>query len=514
MFEGYPILSFITFAPLVVGVLLMFISKVSKPEAQEQLAKNSVLVALLVSGVVFVLSIILVLDFDTTKAGFQFVEDTPWLGGGIEYRMGVDGISILFILLTAFLTPLCIFASQTSIKDRVLEYMVAFLILESLVIGVFCALDLVLFYLFFEAVLIPMFIIIGVWGGKNRVYASYKFFLYTLLGSVLMLAAIIYIYNFSAQQFGAPTTDMRVLINDLDIPGGIQTWLWLAFFASFAVKMPMWPVHTWLPDAHVEAPTAGSVILAGILLKLGGYGFLRFSLPLFPNASLQLAPIIYWLSVIAIIYTSLVAYRQKDMKKLIAYSSVAHMGFVTLGIFAFNLQGIQGGIFQMLSHGIVSGALFFLVGVVYDRMHTREIAFYGGLVSKMPVYAAFFLLFTMANVGLPGTSGFVGEILSMVGAYQVSPWIAFGAAFGMILSAVYALFLYREVIFGETVNEKLEDIADMTKREWVILTPLAVLTILLGVYPSLITDITSASVENLIANFNAATSQVALAEVP
>ena len=514
MFEGYPILSFITFAPLVVGVLLMFISKISKPEAQEQLAKNSVLVALLVSGVVFFLSIILVLDFDTTKAGFQFVEDTPWLGGGIEYRMGVDGISILFILLTAFLTPLCIFASQTSIKDRVLEYMVAFLILESLVIGVFCALDLVLFYLFFEAVLIPMFIIIGVWGGKNRVYASYKFFLYTLLGSVLMLAAIIYIYNFSAQQFGAPTTDMRVLINDLDIPGGVQTWLWLAFFASFAVKMPMWPVHTWLPDAHVEAPTAGSVILAGILLKLGGYGFLRFSLPLFPNASLQLAPIIYWLSVIAIIYTSLVAYRQKDMKKLIAYSSVAHMGFVTLGIFAFNLQGIQGGIFQMLSHGIVSGALFFLVGVVYDRMHTREIAFYGGLVSKMPVYAAFFLLFTMANVGLPGTSGFVGEILSMVGAYQVSPWIAFGAAFGMILSAVYALYLYREIIFGETVNEKLEDIADMTKREWIILTPLAVLTVLLGVYPSLITDITGASVENLIANFNAATSQVALAEVP
>lgn len=514
MFEGYPILSVITFTPLVIGVLLMFMSKISKPDAQEQLAKNSVWVALLVSGVVFLLSVILVLDFDTTKAGFQFVEDTPWLGGGIEYRMGVDGISILFILLTAFLTPLCIFASQTSIKDRVLEYMVAFLILESLVIGVFCALDLVLFYLFFEAVLIPMFIIIGVWGGKNRVYASYKFFLYTLLGSVLMLAAIIYIYNFSGQQFGAPTTDMRVLINDLDIPGGVQTWLWLAFFASFAVKMPMWPVHTWLPDAHVEAPTAGSVILAGILLKLGGYGFLRFSLPLFPNASLQLAPIIYWMSVIAIIYTSLVAYRQKDMKKLIAYSSVAHMGFVTLGIFAFNLQGIQGGIFQMLSHGVISGALFFLVGVVYDRMHTREIAFYGGLVSKMPVYAAFFLLFTMANVGLPGTSGFVGEILSMIGAYQVSPWLAFGAAFGMILSAVYALYLYREIIFGETVNDKLEDIADMTRREWIILTPLAVMTILLGVYPSLITDITGASVENLIANFNAATGQAALAEVP
>ena len=514
MFEGYPILSVITFAPLVIGVLLMIMSKISKPDAQEQLAKNSVWVALLVSGVVFLLSLILVLDFDTAKAGFQFVEDTPWLGGGIEYRMGVDGISILFILLTAFLTPLCIFASQSSIKDRVLEYMVAFLILESLVIGVFCALDLVLFYLFFEAVLIPMFIIIGVWGGKNRVYASYKFFLYTLLGSVLMLAAIIYIYNFSAQQFGAPTTDMRILINELKIPASAQIGLWLAFFASFAVKMPMWPVHTWLPDAHVEAPTAGSVILAGILLKLGGYGFLRFSLPLFPNASLELAPIIYGLSVIAIIYTSLVAYRQKDMKKLIAYSSVAHMGFVTLGIFAFNLQGLQGGIFQMLSHGIVSGALFFLVGVVYDRMHTREIAFYGGLVHKMPVYAAFFLLFTMANVGLPGTSGFVGEILSMIGIYQVSPWIAFGAAFGMILSAVYALYLYREIIFGEAVNEKLSDIADMTKREWMILTPLAVMTIVLGVYPSLITDITGASVDNLIANFNAATSHVALVEVP
>jgi len=501
MFEGYPILSIITFVPLIFALLLMFVASVSSEQAKAQLEKNSPRVALVVSCAVFFLSLLLVFDFDTAKAGFQYVEDTPWLGGGIEYRMGVDGISVLFILLTAFLTPLCILASEKSIKTRMLEYMVAFLILETLMIGVFVS----LFYLFFEAVLIPMFIIIGVWGGKNRVYASYKFFLYTLLGSVLMLAAILWIYNYSGQQLGSPTTDMRILMSELKIPGGAQTWLWLAFFASFAVKMPMWPVHTWLPDAHVEAPTAGSVILAGILLKLGGYGFLRFSLPMFPNASLELAPMIYWLSVIAIIYTSLVAYRQKDIKKLIAYSSVAHMGFVTMGIFAFNLQGIQGGIYQMLSHGIISGALFFCVGVIYDRMHTREIAFYGGLVKRMPVYAAFFMLFTMANVGLPGTSGFVGEILTMVGAYQVSPWIAAGAALGMILSAMYALHLYREVIFGEQTNEKLNDIIDMNRREWLILAPLAAMTIVLGVYPSLITDITSASVESLIANFTVAT---------
>jgi len=504
MFENMPILSIITFLPLLGALFLMGVSRFTPADGKAQIEKNAPRVALAVSIVVFVLSLLLTFDFDNAKAGFQFVEDTPWLGGGIEYRMGVDGISVLFILLTAFLTPLCILASEKSIKTRMLEYMVAFLILETLVIGVFVSLDLILFYLFFEAVLIPMFIIIGVWGGKNRVYASYKFFLYTFLGSVLMLAAILWIYNYSGQQLGAPTTDMRILMSELKIPGGAQTWLWLAFFASFAVKMPMWPVHTWLPDAHVEAPTAGSVILAGILLKLGGYGFLRFSLPMFPNASLELAPIIYWLSVIAIIYTSLVAYRQKDIKKLIAYSSVAHMGFVTMGIFAFNLQGIQGGIYQMLSHGIISGALFFCVGVIYDRMHTREIAFYGGLVKRMPVYAAFFMLFTMANVGLPGTSGFVGEILTMVGAYQVSPWIAAGAALGMILSAMYALHLYREVIFGEQTNEKLNDIIDMNRREWLILAPLAVMTIVLGVYPSLITDITSASVESLIANFTAA----------
>ena len=506
MFDSIPILSLITFIPLVGALILAVIAKFAGETGREQLDKNAPRVALVVSGVVFLLSLLLTFDFDSAKAGFQFVEEYPWLGGGIEYRMGVDGISILFILLTAFLTPLCIIASATSIKSRMLEYMVAFLVLETLMIGVFVALDLVLFYLFFEAVLIPMFIIIGVWGGKNRVYASYKFFLYTLLGSVLMLAAILWIYSLSGQQLGSPTTDMRVLMSELKIPGGAQTWLWLAFFASFAVKMPMWPVHTWLPDAHVEAPTAGSVILAGILLKLGGYGFLRFSIPMFPNASLELAPIIFWMSIIAIIYTSLVAYRQNDIKKLIAYSSVAHMGFVTMGIFTFNTQGIQGGIYQMLSHGVISGALFFCVGVIYDRMHTREISFYGGLVKHMPVYAAFFMLFTMANVGLPGTSGFVGEILTMVGAYQVSPWIAAGAAIGMILSAMYALHLYREVIFGEQTNEKLEGIADMTRREWVVLAPLAIMTIVLGVYPALITDVTSASVENLIADFATATA--------
>lgn len=504
MFDNVPILSLITFTPMAVALIMVFLASVTPADGKAQIEKNASRVALWVSTVIFVLSLLLLIDFDPSSADFQFVEDAPWLGGGIGYRLGVDGISILFIVLTAFLTPLCILASMRSVKTRLFDYMVAFLILETFMIGVFCALDLVLFYLFFEAVLIPMFIIIGVWGGKNRVYASYKFFLYTLLGSVLMLAAILWIYNYSGSVLGSPTTDMRILMTELDIPIGAQSLLWLAFFASFAVKMPMWPVHTWLPDAHVEAPTAGSVILAGILLKLGGYGFLRFSLPMFPNASVQFAPLIFWMSVIAIIYTSLVAYRQNDMKKLIAYSSVAHMGFVTMGIFAFNMQGIQGGIFQMLSHGVISGALFFCVGVIYDRMHTREIAFYGGLAKHMPVYAFFLMLFTMANVGLPGTSGFVGEILTMIGAYQVSPWIALGAAMGMILSAVYALYLYRAVIFGEVVNDKLEGISDMTGQETFILGTLAIMTIVLGVYPSLITDVTAVSVENLITNFNAA----------
>ena len=504
MLGEVPILSFIVWIPAVFAAILMLITRMSRPEAREQLSANIPRVALLTSLAVLVLSVVMVAAFDPSAPGYQFVEDTPWLGGGIDYRLGVDGVSVLFVLLTAFLTPLCILASMRSVSMRRGEYMIAFLLLETLMLGTFCALDLVLFYLFFEAVLIPMFIIIGVWGGARRVYASYKFFLYTLLGSVLMLAAIFWIYQFGADQLGEPTADIRAL-STLDIPAGAQTWLWLAFFASFAVKMPMWPVHTWLPDAHVEAPTAGSVILAGILLKLGGYGFLRFSIPMFPDASLRFAPIIFILSVAAIILTSLIAYRQRDMKKLIAYSSVAHMGFVTMGIFTFNLQGLQGGVFQMISHGLVSGALFFLVGVIYDRMHTREISFYGGLVRQMPVFATFFMLFTMANVGLPGTSGFVGEILAMLGAYQVSPFLAWGAAMGMILSAVYALYLYRAVIFGEVRNERLSDITDMTRTEVAILLPLAIGTMVLGIYPSLITDITNPALEQLIANFELAT---------
>ena len=502
MFVGVPILSIITFIPALVAVFLMLMAKISRPEGKAQLEKNAPRVALVTSLAVFFLSLLVVIGFDKTTAAYQFTENYDWLGGGIKYRMGVDGISVLFILLTTFLTPLCIIASAKSVKSRVLEYMVAFLLLETLMLGVFCALDMVLFYIFFEGVLLPMFIIIGVWGGKNKVYAAYKFFLYTLLGSVLMLAAMLWIYNYSGQVLGTPTTSIAEL-SRLDIPKGAQVWLWLAFFASFAVKMPMWPVHTWLPDAHVQAPTAGSVILAGILLKLGGYGFIRFSLPFFPNASLQFAPLVFWLSVIAIIYTSIVAYRQHDMKKLIAYSSVAHMGFVTMGIFALNIQGLQGAMFQMISHGIVSGALFFAVGVIYDRMHTREISFYGGIVKYMPMYAAVFMLFTMANVGLPGTSGFVGEILTMVGAYQVNPWIAFGAAFGMILSAVYALHLYREVIFGEVKNEKLKGLKDLTKTEIIIMAPLVIMTIVLGVYPSLVTDITAASVDAVLESVNA-----------
>ena len=505
MLENMPILSLITFLPLVGVLVLLIVSRTSKGD-REQINKSAPLVALLVSIGVLVLSLIMVSQFDASSADFQFVDRADWLGGGIEYHMGVDGISVLFVVLTAFLTPLCILASSKSIKKNMLDYMIAFLLLETLMIGVFCSLDLILFYLFFEAVLIPMFIIIGVWGGKDRVYASYKFFLYTLFGSVLMLAAVLWIYFYGGKEFGAPTTDISKL-HTLDIPADVQTWLWLAFFASFAVKMPMWPVHTWLPDAHVQAPTAGSVILAGILLKMGGYGFLRFSLPMFPDASIKFTPLIFGLSVIAIIYTSLVAYRQKDIKKLIAYSSVAHMGFVTMGIFAVNSQGIQGAIFQMLSHGLISGALFFGVGVIYDRMHSREIDFYGGLVKRMPIFACFFMLFTMANVGLPGTSGFVGEILTMIGVYQVNPWVAAGAALGMILSAVYALHLYREVIFGEPTNEKLDDIEDMNMTEIIVMTPLAIFVIILGVYPSLVTDITAASVDNLIANFNIATGR-------
>ena len=489
------ILSLITNAPLV-GVLGILILRLfGKPE-DPKTVEASKWIALVATLATLALSVLLVVRFDPNEAGFQFLEEIPWFAG-LNYRMGVDGISVLFVLLTAFLMPLCIAASWRSIENRVLDYMIAFLVLETLVIGVFTALDLFVFYIFFEGGLVPMFLIIGIWGGKDRVYAAYKFFLYTLLGSVLMLAAMLYM---SAT---AGTTSIPELTEYAFDPL-TQQLLWLALFASFAVKMPMWPVHTWLPDAHVQAPTAGSVILAGILLKLGGYGFLRFNLPMFPDASAFFAPLVFVLSVIAVIYTSLVAFRQTDIKKLIAYSSVAHMGFVTMGIFAGNEQGVQGAVYQMLSHGLISGALFLCVGVVYDRMHTREIAFYGGLVNRMPWYAAIFMLFTMANVGLPGTSGFVGEILTMTGTYQASTWASFGAATGVILSAVYALTLYRRVIFGELVNPQLAAITDVNRLELLVFVPLIVGTLWLGVYPAAVFDITTASVDQLVAFYRGA----------
>jgi NADH-quinone oxidoreductase subunit M len=449
------------------------------------------------TAVTFVLSLFIWVGFDPADPGFQMVERREWLSGSIAYHMGVDGISMLFIILTTFLMPLCIVASRLTVNRYFKEYMIAFLALETLMIGVFCALDLVLFYVFFEGGLIPMFLIIGIWGGPRRVYASFKFFLYTLLGSVLMLLAIMAMY------WDAGTTDIPTLLNH-SFSGEMQFWLWIAFFASFAVKMPMWPVHTWLPDAHVEAPTAGSVILAAILLKMGGYGFIRFSLGMFPLASADLAVFVFVLSVVAIVYTSLVAMMQEDMKKLIAYSSVAHMGFVTMGIFAANVQGVQGGLFQMLSHGIVSGALFLCVGVVYDRLHTREIAAYGGLVNRMPLYALVFMVFTMANVGLPGTSGFVGEFLTLIAAFRVNTWVAFIATTGVILSAGYALWLYRRVIFGVVEKETLKSMLDLSRREIAILVPLAILTVLFGVYPDPIMKVTAASVDQLVGNYNAA----------
>ena len=499
-FEAF--LSILTFVPAIGALVIALFRFTARPEDQALIDRNSRLVAWVATMVTLVLSIILVVNFDRDTAGFQFVHEIEWLSQiGMGYRLGVDGISVLFVLLTAGLMPLCIMASG-AIEKRVADYMIAFLLLETLVIGVFCALDLVVFYIFFEGGLIPMFIIIGVWGGQNRVYAAFKFFLYTLLGSVLMLVAMVYMF------LQAGTTDITVLL-DYEFARQAQMWMWLAFFASFAVKMPMWPVHTWLPDAHVQAPTAGSVILAGVLLKLGGYGFLRFSLPMFPEASDYFAPLVFVLSIIAIVYTSLVAFRQTDIKKLIAYSSVAHMGFVTMGMFAMNETGVQGAIFQMISHGVISGALFLCVGVIYDRMHTREIAFYGGLVHKMPVYAAIFALFTMANVGLPGTSGFIGEIMTMVGAFQVDWWIATGAALGVILSAMYMLTVYRDVVFGEMTNPKLESITDINRMEWAIFIPLIIMTLWLGVNSTVVTDITAASVDNLISNYNAALSATA-----
>ena len=494
----WPILSTVTFLPLVGAFLILLIKDDS--EAARRNIRN---VAFLTTIFVFALSLVIWAGFDNSNAGFQMVEKHAWFGEGISYHMGVDGISMLFVVLTAFLMPFCILASWKSVDFRVKEYMVAFLILEALVIGVFCALDMFLFYVFFEASLIPMFIIIGVWGGQRRVYASLKFFLYTLLGSVLMLIAMMAMY------FTAGTMDIPTLLA-YDFPASMQTWLWLAFFASFAVKMPMWPVHTWLPDAHVEAPTAGSVILAGILLKLGGYGFLRFSLPMFPLASADFAPFVFWLSVIAIVYTSLVALVQTDIKKLIAYSSVAHMGYVTMGIFAANAQGVQGALFQMLSHGIISGALFLCVGVVYDRMHTRDISAYGGLVNNMPKYAVVFLILTMANVGLPGTSGFIGEFLTLFGVFQANTWIAVIATTGVILSAAYALYLYRRVVFGALDKESLKALLDLSPREKAILYPLVILTIFFGVYPVPVFDATASAVDALVTNYNAAVANVAM----
>jgi NADH-quinone oxidoreductase subunit M len=486
---SWPILSVTTFLPLLGALLIMAL----RGERDAEM-RNARWIALWTTLVTFAISLLLLYRFDPTSAEFQFVEKQPWLGGTITYYMGVDGISLPFVVLTTGLMPICIIASWNPIQRRVKEYMVAFLVLETLMVGTFAALDLVVFYLFFEGGLIPMFLIIGIWGGPRRVYASFKFFLYTLLGSLLMLLAIMAMY------WEAGTTDIPALLRH-DFPRGLQTWAWLAFLASFAVKLPMWPVHTWLPDAHVEAPTAGSVILAAILLKMGGYGFLRFSFPMFPLASHDLAPVIFTLSVVAVIYTSLVALAQEDMKKLIAYSSVAHMGFVTMGIFAATVQGIAGGIFQMISHGLVSAALFLSVGVVYDRMHTREIAAYGGLINRMPLYAAAFMVFSLANIGLPGTTGFIGEFLSLIGTFKVNTWVATLATVGTILSAAYALWLYRKIIFGALTKSSLAAIRDLDYREMITLSPLVALIILFGFYPKPVLDLSAASVAQLLGNY-------------
>ncbi|MCH2395146.1 MULTISPECIES: NADH-quinone oxidoreductase subunit M [Oceanibaculum] len=493
MTSSWPLLSLVTFLPLVGALFIL----ATRGEA-EVVARNARNMALWTSLITFALSLMIWAEFDSSTADFQLVEKVAWMPEfGIGYHMGVDGISMFFVLLSTLLTPICVLASWDSVKTRVKEYMIAFLVLETMMVGMFCALDLVLFYIFFEAVLIPMFIIIGVWGGARRVYAAFKFFLYTLLGSVLMLLAILAMY------FDAGTTDIPTLMAH-GFPAGMQHWLWLAFFASFAVKVPMWPVHTWLPDAHVEAPTAGSVILAGVLLKMGGYGFIRFSLPMMPEASEFFAPLVFALSIVAVIYTSLVALAQEDMKKLIAYSSVAHMGFVTIGIFTATMQGLQGAIFQMLSHGIVSGALFLCVGVVYDRLHTREIARYGGLVHNMPRYALVFMVFMLASVGLPGTSGFVGEFLVLTGAFMTNSWIAFLAATGVVLGAAYMLYLYRRVVFGVLDKDDVKAMLDLNWREKAMFAPLIVLVLWMGIYPSTFLDVMAVSVENLIQNYETA----------
>ena len=493
---GFGILSCIVFLPLVGAGFILALRG-----TDEATLENARRAALGTTLIVFLLSVYAYTKFDPSSSAFQLVEEKGWFGQGLIYKMGVDGISFPFLLLTTFLMPICILASWKSIQTRVKEYLIAFLVLETLMTGVFCALDLVLFYLFFEGGLIPMFLIIGVWGGRRRVYASFKFFLYTLAGSLLMLLAIMAMYGV------AGTTDIVTLLQT-HFPSSMQKWLWLAFFASLAVKMPMWPVHTWLPDAHVEAPTAGSVILAGILLKMGGYGFIRFSLPMFPEASAYFTPLVFALSIIAIIYTSLVALVQEDMKKLIAYSSVAHMGFVTMGLFSMTSQGVQGAVFLMISHGLVSGALFLCVGVIYDRMHTREISAYGGLAARMPLYATVFMIFTLANVGLPGTSGFIGEFLTLLGAFKINSWVAFLATTGTILSAAYALYLYRRIIFGVLDKPSLASILDLSWREAALFAPIVALTIFYGFYPAPVLDSSAAAINALIKNYDTALAVV------
>ncbi|MBY6090130.1 NADH-quinone oxidoreductase subunit M [Pseudooceanicola sp. 502str34] len=497
------LLSIVTFMPTIAAVILAVFLRGEDKAAQ----RNARWVALIATSLTFLVSLFILFGFDPSNPGLQMIEDREWLLG-LRYKMGVDGISIFFVMLTTLMMPITI-ACSWKVTKRVKEYMIAFLLLETLMLGVFMALDMILFYVFFEAGLIPMFLIIGIWGGPNRIYAAFKFFLYTFLGSVMMLISMVAIYHH------AHTTDIQALLAydfssdpielfGWTIPGGFQTLLFLGFFISFAVKTPMWPVHTWLPDAHVQAPTAGSVDLAAILLKMGGYGFLRFSFPMFPVGADVLTPFVLWLSVIAIVYTSLVAFVQTDMKKLIAYSSVAHMGYVTMGIFAANQQGIDGAMFQMISHGFISAGLFLVVGVIYDRMHTREISAYGGLVNRMPAYALVFMFFTMANVGLPGTSGFIGEFLTLMGVFQVNTWIATFAATGVILSAAYALFLFRRVVMGDLIKESLKTIQDLETREKWIFAPLIALTLLFGVYPSFITDIVGPTVEVLVENHHAA----------
>ncbi len=487
----FPLLSVLTFLPLA-GALIVLLMR-GTPEV---VGRNAKLMALYTSMFVLAFGVYAFLKFDPASADFQMVENNSWLKSlGFRYHIGVDGISLFFVLLSVILTPICILASWSSVQTRVKEYMVAFLVLETLMIGTFVALDSILFYLFFEAVLIPMFLIIGVWGGKERVYASYKFFLYTLLGSVLMLIALL---TLNAQ---VGTTDIPILMQS-PVARDLQIWLWLAVFASFAVKMPMWPFHTWLPDAHVQAPTAGSVILAGVLLKMGGYGFLRFSIPMLPDATAYFQPLVFWMSVIAIIYTSLVALVQTDMKKLIAYSSVAHMGFVTLGLFTLTTQGVEGAVFQMISHGLISGALFLCVGVVYDRLHTREISRYGGIVKNMPRYATVFMIFMLGSVGLPGTSGFIGEFLTLLGAFQVNTLIAALAATGLVLGAAYMLVLYRGVVFGPAVNKDASAMSDLNTRELYLLVPLALMVIYLGVFPAVVMDRVAPSVDKLITHYN------------